>query len=234
VIPCLDEEEAIGAVVRAVRAQGVTEVIVIDGGSRDRTEQRAREAGARVVLERRRGYGRAIRTGIAALPPKADIILFIDGDGSDRPNFIPDLIRPIAEGRAAFAHGSRTRGERESGSLSPPQLLAGWLAGVLIRVTYGVRFTDMSPYRAIRRDVLDRLGMADDTYGWNLEMLMRVAATGIPCVEVPVGQRRRVGGVSKVSGNLSASLRAAITIGATYLRLARHLRRPVAGGGRLD
>jgi glycosyltransferase involved in cell wall biosynthesis len=230
VIPCLDEEEAIGAVVRGVRAQGVAEVIVVDGGSRDNTAQRASEAGARVVLERRRGYGRAIRTGIAALPPEADIVLFIDGDGSDRPDFIPDLIRPIAEGRAAFAHGSRIRGEREARSLSPPQLLAGWLAGTLIRLTYGARFTDMSPYRAIRRDALDRLGMADETFGWNLEMLMRVAAAGLPCVEVAVGQRRRAGGVSKVSGNLGASLRAAIVIGTTFLRLARDLKRPGAKG----
>ncbi|HLM39711.1 MAG TPA: glycosyltransferase family 2 protein [Microvirga sp.] len=225
VIPCLDEEAAIGAVVRGVRAQGVVEVVVVDGGSRDRTAEVAHEAGARIVLERRRGYGRALRTGIAALPSEADIVLFIDGDGSDRPEFIPDLIRPIAEGRAAFAHGSRTRGEREAGSLSPPQLLAGWLAGVLIRVTYGVRFTDMSPYRAIHRDALDRLGMREDTYGWNLEMLMRVAAAGLPAVEIPVGQRRRAGGVSKVSGNLRASLRAAAVIAATFTRLALELRR---------
>jgi glycosyltransferase involved in cell wall biosynthesis len=230
VIPCLDEEEAIGAVVREVLAEGVAAVIVVDGGSRDRTAERARSAGALVVLEPRRGYGRAIRTGIAALPPEAAIVLFIDGDGSDDPAFIPDLVRPIAEGRAVFAHGSRMRGKRETGSLSRPQVLAGWLAGALIRLAYGTRFTDMSPFRAIRRDALERLGMADDTYGWNLEMLMRVAAAGLPAVEIPVGQRRRAGGVSKVSGNLRASCRAALVIGKTFLRLARDLKRTAARG----
>lgn len=225
VIPCLDEEDAIGSVVRDVLGRGVAEVIVVDGGSRDRTAERAEAAGARVVVEPRRGYGRAIRSGITAADPRTAIVLFLDGDGSDRPEFIPDLVRPIAEGRAVFVHGSRLRGEREPGSLSVPQILAGWLAGTLIQAAYGVRFTDISPYRAIRRDALDRLGMREDTFGWNLEMLMRVAAAGLPTLELPVGQRRRAGGVSKVSGNLRASGRAALVIGSTFLRLARDLRR---------
>ena len=225
VIPCLDEEDAIGSVVRDVLGRGVAEVIVVDGGSRDRTAERAEAAGARVVVEPRRGYGRAIRSGMAAVDPRTAIVLFLDGDGSDRPEFIPDLVRPIAEGRAVFVHGSRLRGEREPGSLSVPQILAGWLAGTLIQAAYGVRFTDISPYRAIRRDALDRLGMREDTFGWNLEMLMRVAAAGLPTLELPVGQRRRAGGVSKVSGNLRASGRAALVIGSTFLRLARDLRR---------
>jgi glycosyltransferase involved in cell wall biosynthesis len=225
VIPCLDEEDAIGSVVRDVLGRGVAEVIVVDGGSRDRTAERAEAAGARVVVEPRRGYGRAIRSGMAAADPRTAIVLFLDGDGSDRPEFIPDLVRPIAEGRAVFVHGSRLRGEREPGSLSVPQILAGWLAGTLIQAAYGVRFTDISPYRAIRRDALDRLGMREDTFGWNLEMLMRVAAAGLPTLELPVGQRRRAGGVSKVSGNLRASGRAALVIGSTFLRLARDLRR---------
>ncbi len=225
VIPCLDEEDAIGSVVRDVLGRGVTEVIVVDGGSRDRTAERAEAAGARVVVEPRRGYGRAMRSGMAAADPRTAIVLFLDGDGSDRPEFIPDLVRPIAEGRAVFVHGSRLRGEREPGSLSVPQILAGWLAGTLIQAAYGVRFTDISPYRAIRRDALNRLGMREDTFGWNLEMLMRVAAAGLPTLELPVGQRRRAGGVSKVSGNLRASGRAALVIGSTFLRLARDLRR---------
>jgi glycosyltransferase involved in cell wall biosynthesis len=225
VIPCLDEEDAIGSVVRDVLGRGVAEVIVVDGGSRDRTAERAEAAGARVVVEPRRGYGRAVRSGVEAADPRATVILFLDGDGSDRPEFIPDLVRPIAEGRAVFVHGSRLRGEREPGSLFVPQILAGWLAGTLIQAAYGVRFTDISPYRAIRRDALDRLGMREDTFGWNLEMLMRVAAAGLPTLELPVGQRRRAGGVSKVSGNLRASGRAALVIGSTFLRLARDLRR---------
>jgi glycosyltransferase involved in cell wall biosynthesis len=226
VIPCLDEEASIGLVVREVLAQGVGEVIVVDGGSRDRTVERAGESGARVVVEPRRGYGRALMSGIAAVRPETTIILFLDGDGSDRPACLPDLIRPIVEGQADFVHGSRIKGEREPGSLSPPQLVAGWLAGFLLRTIYGVVFTDMSPYRAIRRDVLDRLGMREETFGWNLEMLMRVAASGVRALEVPVGQRRRIGGVSKVSGNPGASARAAFVIIGTFLRLARNLRRP--------
>jgi glycosyltransferase involved in cell wall biosynthesis len=224
VIPCLDEEETIGAVVVAVRGH-VDVVIVVDGGSRDRTAERAADAGARVVAEPRRGYGRALQAGIGALPEGCEIVLFLDGDGSDPPERIPDVLAPIRAGRAAFVLGSRVRGARERGSLSAPQLVAGWLGGVLLRLVYGVRFTDLSPFRAIRRDALGRLGMRDETYGWNLEMLMRVAAAGLPAEEVPVGQRHRAGGVSKVSGNLHASLAAAWTIAATFLRLTRKLRR---------
>jgi glycosyltransferase involved in cell wall biosynthesis len=225
IIPCLDEEEAIAAVVTAARAQGAAEVIVVDGGSRDRTVERATEAGARVVVEPRRGYGRAVQAGIAALSGQTGIVLFIDGDGSDRPEFIPDLVAPIREGRATFVHGSRIRGEREPGSLSSPQVAAGHVAGLLLRLIYGVHFTDMSPFRAIRFDALQRLGMRDMTYGWNLEMLMRVAAAGLPYVEIPVGQRCRIGGVSKVSGNAVAGVKAAWTIATTFLRLALSLRR---------
>jgi glycosyltransferase involved in cell wall biosynthesis len=229
IIPCLDEEDAIADVVAAVLAQGVAEVVVVDGGSRDRTADRAAAAGARVVVERRRGYGRALQAGIAAARPDAGILLFLDGDGSDRPDRIPELIAPIVEGRAAFVHGSRTRGERERGSLSLPQRAAGLVAGWLLRLAYGARFTDMSPFRAIRRDALIRLGMREPTYGWNLEMLMRVAAAGLPALEIPVGQRRRRGGVSKVSGNPVAGLKAAASIAATFLRLALALRRERSG-----
>ena len=225
VIPCLNEESAIGAVVAAVRAAGVDEVIVVDGGSTDRTAERARSAGARVVSEARGGYGRAIQSGIEAARKDAEILVFLDGDGSDRPEMIPDLIAPIVAGRVAFVHGTRVRGEREPGSLSAQQLMAGHIAGVLLRLVYGVRFTDMSPFRAIRRDVLSKLGMRETTYGWNLEMLMRVAAAASPALELPVGQRRRAGGVSKVSGNVLTGLKAACSIATTFVRLALTLRR---------
>jgi hypothetical protein len=147
-------------------------------------------------------------------------VLFVDGDGSDRLEFVPALIDPIATGRADFVHGSRVRGEREPGSLTAAQRVAGWVAGLLIRAVYGIRFTDMSPFRAIRRDALERLGMRDDTYGWNLEMLMRSAAMGLRIEEIAVGQRRRQGGVSKVSGDLRAGFHAARVIGTTFIRLA--------------
>ena len=225
IIPCLEEEEAIGAVVAAVLAQGISEVIVVDGGSRDRTAARAAAAGARVVVELQRGYGRAVQSGIATARADADILLFLDGDGSDRTEFIPALIAPIVEGRAVFVHGSRVRGKRERGSLSLQQIAAGYVAGLLLRLVYGARFTDMSPFRAIRRDALERLGMREATYGWNLEMLMRVAAARLPALEIAAGQKRRVGGVSKVSGHFFTGVKAAWIIAVTFARLALSLRR---------
>jgi glycosyltransferase involved in cell wall biosynthesis len=225
IIPCLEEEDAIAAVTGAVLKEGVSEAVVVDGGSRDRTVERAAAAGARIVIERERGYGRAVQAGIAAARADADILLFLDGDGSDRTEFIPALIAPIAEGRVAFVHGSRLRGGQEPGSLSLQQIAAGRLAGLLLRLVYGVRFTDMSPFRAIRRDALERLGMRETTYGWNLEMMMRVAAARLPALEIAVGHRRRVGGISKVSGNFVAGIAAAWTIAATFLRLVFTLRR---------
>jgi glycosyltransferase involved in cell wall biosynthesis len=224
IIPCLDEEGAIGAVVRSVLEQGVAEVVVVDGNSRDRTAERARAAGARVIIEPRRGYGRAMLSGLSGIDPTADIVLFVDGDGSDRLELIPSLLEPIRSGAADFVIGSRLKGERESSSLSLPQIVAGQLAGLTIRVLYGVRFTDLSPFRAIRRDALESLGMQEETFGWNLEMQMRAAAAGLRIVEVPVGQRRRAGGVSKVSGKLGVSIKVAWVLAQTFLRLARTLR----------
>ena len=225
IIPCLDEETAIGEVVTAVLAESVSEVIVVDGASRDRTVERAQAAGARVIVEPRRGYGRAIQAGIAAVRDDAGILLFLDGDGSDPAERIRDLLSPIVAGKAAFVLGSRVRGARELGSLAPQQLLAAYVGRLLLRLVYGADFTDLSPFRAIRRDALERLGMQEQTYGWNLEMLMRVAAAGLPAQEIAVGQRRRVGGVSKVSGNPIAGIKAAWSIATTFVRLALVLRR---------
>jgi glycosyltransferase involved in cell wall biosynthesis len=225
IIPCLNEESTIAAVVTAVLAQDVQEVIVVDSGSSDRTAECARAAGARVATQPRRGYGSAIQAGIAAVRADADILLFLDGDGSDRPEMIPAVIEPIVSGHAVFVHGTRVLGERDPDSMSTQQLIAGRLAGLLLRLVYGMRFTDMSPFRAIRRDALARLGMLEPSYGWNLEMLMRVAAAGLPALEVPVGQRRRAGGVSKVSGNAPAAIKAAWSIATTFIWLALTLRR---------
>jgi glycosyltransferase involved in cell wall biosynthesis len=224
IIPCLDEETAIGPCVAAVLAHGVGEVIVVDGGSSDRTVERAAAAGARVIVEPRRGYGRAMQAGIAAVSPAATVALFIDGDGSDRPEMIPDVLAPIERGVADLVLGTRLKGPREPGSLAPAQIVAGRLAGLLLRLRYGVRCTDMSPFRAIRRDALDRLGMREESFGWNLEMQMRAAAAGLRIVEVPVGQRRRAGGVSKVSGDLATALRAAWVLARTFVRLAARIR----------
>ena len=150
VIPCLNEEEPIAGVVGEVMAQGVDEIIVVDNGSTDTTAARAMQARSRVVREPRRGYGRACAAGFAAIRPDADIVCFLDGDGSDIPAFIPMVVGPVARAEADFVIGSRLLGRRETGSMTPQQLVAGHLAGRLMRLFYGVQFTDMSPFRAIR------------------------------------------------------------------------------------
>jgi len=225
VIPCLNEEEPIAGVVAEVLAQGVDEVIVVDNGSTDATAARAAAAGARVVSEPRRGYGRACAAGLAAVRGDAAIVCYLDGDGSDVPAFLAAVVAPVATGEADFVMGSRLRGKREAGSMTPQQLVAGHLAGVLMRLVYGVRFTDMSPFRAMRVAQLRALGMTELTYGWNLEMQMRAAAAGLRIREIPVDHRCRRGGVSKVSGNLTAGLSAAGKITTTFLRLTMTLRR---------
>ena len=208
VIPCLNEEEPIAGVVREVLAQGVDEVIVVDNGSTDATAARARAAGARVVIEPARGYGRACAAGhcapCAATPTSS---CFIDGDGSDVPAFLPDVVGPFARGEADFVHGlapARQARARQHDAAAGRRRLARRLR--CCACVYGVRFTDMSPFRAIRADRLRRLGMSETTYGWNLEMQMRAAAAGLRVREVPVDHRCRRGGVSKVSGNFAAGL----------------------------
>ena len=220
IIPCLNEEAPIAETVREVLSQYVDEVVVVDNGSTDKTAERATVAGARVVSEPHRGYGRACAAGLRAVRSDAEIVCFMDGDGSDVPNFLPAVVRPIAEGEADFVMGSRTRGRREPGSMTPQQVIAGWLAGLLLRLTYGVHFTDMSPFRAMTVDGLRALHMTEKTYGWNLEMQMRAASHGCRIVEIPVDHRCRRGGVSKVSGNFVASLSAGWKITTTFLRLA--------------
>jgi glycosyltransferase involved in cell wall biosynthesis len=220
VIPALNEEEVIGDVVRSIPAL-VDRVIVVDNGSNDRTADRAREAGALVVNQPVHGYGRACRAGMnAAIKAGADVIVFIDGDGSDYPEFLEALVEPILRGDYDFVIGSRVRGEREPGSLTFPQVFAGHLAGWMLGACYGVNFTDMSPFRAVRRSVLEALPMKEETYGWNLEMQMLVARAKLRILEIPVNHRRRQGGVSKVSGTIRGTLLAGTRIVATFLRVA--------------
>ncbi len=218
VIPTLNEAEAIAGVIGAIPPGAVDDIIVVDSGSTDETVARARAAGARVVIEGR-GYGRACRAGADAAGD-CDIIVFLDGDGSDCPELIPLLVEPIAAGVADFVIGSRTRGVREAGSMSAHQRLAGYAVGAVLRLLYGVNYSDMGPLRAIRRDALSRLGMRELTYGWNLEMQMRAARAGLRIREIPVTHRRRAGGVSKVSGSLRGTLKAGLRIALTLVRVA--------------
>ncbi len=221
IIPALNEEEPIAAVVAGCLATNLPdEVIVVDNGSVDRTAERARSAGARVVAEPVPGYGRACAAGVRALAPECEIVVFLDGDGSDCPELMGRLVQPILEGEQDFVIGSRTRGEREPGSMNFQQVVAGRIAGLLLRILYGVRYTDMCPFRAIRREALDRLGMKEQTYGWNLEMQMRAARTGLRILEVPVNHRCRTGGESKVSGTLRGTLVAGARIITTLFRVA--------------
>ena len=228
VIPALNEADVIAEVVRSVPRKVVNEILVVDNGSTDATADVARSAGAMVVSEPNRGYGRACRAGVeAASKAGADIVAFMDGDGSDCPEFMSDLIKPIEEDRFDFVIGSRVRGTREPSSLNTQQVFAGRLAGWLLRICYGVTFTDMSPFRAIRSELLLCLPMREETYGWNLEMQMLVAKKRARILEIPVNHRRRRGGVSKVSGSLIGTMRAAFRIAMTFLRVAssrnRHL-----------
>jgi glycosyltransferase involved in cell wall biosynthesis len=220
IIPALNEEEPIAGAVREVAATKIPlEIIVVDNGSTDGTAERAREAGARIV-KAPRGYGRACAAGVAALRPDCEIVVFLDGDGSDCPEFMNQLVDPIAAGTHDFVIGSRTRGQREPGSMNLQQISSGRIAGLLLRLLYGVRYTDMCPFRAIRRSALERLGMCEQTYGWNLEMQMKAACVGLRILEIPVNHRRRAGGESKVSGTLRGTFVAGARIIATLLRTA--------------
>jgi glycosyltransferase involved in cell wall biosynthesis len=219
IIPVLDEAGAIGSVVREIPRDWVDEVIVVDGGSRDATVAEAEAAGARVVHEARRGYGRACASGATATD--AAILIFLDGDGSDRPDFAPDLLRPLLDGSHDFVIASRILGQREKGSMGPHQVMAGLVIGWAIGRLSGVRYTDMCAFRAIRRVDLERLGMREMTYGWNLEMQMRAASAGLRVLEVPVAYRCRAAGKSKVAGTVRGSVKAGARILTTLLRVAR-------------
>jgi glycosyltransferase involved in cell wall biosynthesis len=220
VIPVLDEEGAIGPVLAAMPSGWVDQVIVVDGGSRDRTVAEARAAGATVLVERERGYGRACAKGAAAaIEDGAEILVFLDGDGGDRPEAIPTLVQPILDETHDFVIGSRSGGEREKGSVGAHQALAGRAIGAAIGLAYGVRFTDMCAFRAIRADALSRLGMREMTYGWNLEMQMGAARAGLRILELPVPHGRRLAGKSKVAGTLRGTVKAGFRIVVTFARI---------------
>ena len=219
VIPTWNEAGAIGPVVSEALGQGVGQIIVADGNSQDGTPGIARNAGA-TVINAGKGYGRACLLGAQAAGPEHDVIAFMDGDGADRPDQLHALCAPIISGTHDFAIASRTRGVREPGAMNWHQVAAGALAGRLMGMLYGVKYTDMCALRVIRRDALDSLGMTEMTYGWNIEMQMKAARARLRIIELPVPYRVRAAGQSKVAGSLKGTLNAGTKIVTTFARVA--------------
>ena len=216
IVPVIDEEQSIGRVLADLPRDHISEVIVVDGGSRDRTREVARAGGARVIEEPRRGYGRACLTGVQAAD-RPDVLVFLDGDYSDFPEDLPALLEPIAQERAELVLGSRLLGGLEPGALPGHQIFGNRLAAFLIHRLYGVTITDLGPFRAIRQETFAALEMRQLTYGWPTEMIAKTARLRRPIAEVPVRYRRRIG-VSKVSGTVKGSALAAYYILSTIFR----------------
>ncbi|MEQ8821881.1 MAG: glycosyltransferase family 2 protein [Sumerlaeia bacterium] len=212
IIPALNEEESIGLVLGDLPWDRIERVIVVDNGSTDRTGEVAASAHekVRVVREERRGYGQACLTGIANLP-ECEVVAFLDADYSDHPEEIDRVLGPILANDADFVVGSRMRGESEEGALLPQARFGNALACFLMRAIWRYRWTDLGPFRAIRRDGLERIGMTDTNFGWTVEMQIKAVRRGLRCAEVPVSYRRRVG-VSKITGTISGTFRAGYKI----------------------
>ncbi len=222
VIPALNEESSLPQVLAALPHPPVRRVVVADNGSTDATARVAREGGAVVVAAPRRGYGSACLVGLAHLrahdPP--DIVVFIDADYSDHPEELPDVVAPILAGSADVVIGSRVLGRRERGALLPQARAGNLVACLLIRLLYRHRYTDLGPFRAIRWDALERLGMSDPNFGWTAELQVKALRAGLRVVEVPVSYRKRVG-VSKITGTIRGTFAAGYKILWTVLRYSR-------------
>lgn len=224
IIPAYNEEKSISHVLSAIPVGLVQEVIVVNNNSADNTATVARAAGATVLDEPRPGYGNACLKGIAYCSEKPagqhpDIVVFLDGDYSDHPEEMPLVLAPILEGRADMVIGSRALGQRENGAMLPQQVFGNWLATTLLRWLYSVRYTDLGPFRAIRFETLQLLGMRDRNYGWTVEMQARAARHKIRYAEVPVSYRKRIG-TSKISGTVKGSVLAGYKI---ILTIFKHL-----------
>jgi glycosyltransferase involved in cell wall biosynthesis len=222
IIPALNEAGNISQLVSDTQQQAVDWVLVVDNGSTDETAVLAQDAGAIVVTERRRGYGYACAAGTAAaLQSGADILIYMDGDYSSRPHEVPRLRRPIADDEADLVLGSRTLGHIEARAMPPHQRLGNWLSAGLMSLLYGIRVTDLGPYRAIRADLIQSLEMREMTFGWPTEMMVKAAKQGARLMEVPVSWQRRQSGRSKISGTVRGSILAATTILGVTFRYAR-------------
>jgi len=213
VIPTHNEAQSIGRVLADLPAELVTEVLVVDSNSTDGTPEIAAKMGARVLREPRRGYGRACLTGLAGAS-RPDVVVFLDGDYSDRPAELPILLAPIIEGRAGITLGARLGSKSNHGALPWHQAFGNRLAASLIRLLYGVKISDLGPFRAGRAEVLRALALEETTYGWAVEMIVKGAIAGIRIVEVPVSYYPRIG-KSKISGTLKG------TVGAAWFILSR-------------
>jgi len=217
VIPALDEEQSIALVISEIPSC-VDEIVVVDNGSKDRTVEEARRAGASVLSEPTRGYGHACLKGIRHLSDKHfDIVVFLDGDHSDYPEELSELVRPIVNGDVDFVVGSRMTGVREQGALLPQARFGNWLASILIRIFWSYHFTDLGPFRAIRMDSLHKLDMRDGTYGWTVEMQIKAAKQKLRYLEIPVRYRKRIG-KSKVTGTIRGTINASVKILYTIFR----------------
>jgi len=216
IIPTHNEAQAIGRVLADLPSHLVTEVIVVDSNSTDGTLDLARRMGAQIIQEPRRGYGRACLTGLANTE-NPDVVVFLDGDYSDRPSELPILLAPIIEGRADITLGSRLSAKSNRGALPWHQAFGNRLAAGLIRLLYGVNVSDLGPFRAGRADALRALGLKETTYGWAVEMVLKGALAGFRIVEVPVSYYPRIG-KSKISGTIKG------TLGAGWFMLTRIVR----------
>ena len=228
IIPTHNEAEAIPHVLADLISDLVTEVIVVDSNSTDATREIAASMGAHVIPEPRRGYGRACLTGLAAAN-SPDVVVFLDGDYSDRPAELPILVAPILTGRADITLGSRLLQSRSAGALPWHQVFGNRLAASLIRLLYGLKITDLGPFRAARAEVLHALALEETTYGWAVEMILKGTVAGFRVVEVPVSYYPRIG-KSKISGTLKGTLGAAWFILSLIVRY-RFRRRKAAPPG---
>ena len=221
IIPALNEEASLPLVLADLPKDILEEIVVVDNGSTDRTPHVARDAGATVLHEQRRGYGWACLAGIEHLKTRMpDIVVFLDGDYSDHPDELPDVVQPIVTDVYDIVIGSRTNGEAEPGALLPHARFGNALATSLIKLVYGFTYSDLGPFRAVRFAALLELGMTDCTYGWTVEMQIKAIHKGLRITEVPVRYRQRIG-ASKVSGTLKGTIMAGYKILWTVFRYAR-------------